>query len=178
MSKRLVFDVRLPDEMGGSGAELIHDIRKDEALLSRCMVVDRRDRWHAGRVGNRVHAGQAGLAPVNALAGRTSELDATRMGQRLDLTGQPEEVLPLLLQFNALLDRLQAAYLQMSAFNADVAHELNNPLSILIGSCEVALRRPRSERSSRTCSVPTWKSFVGSRASWPTCCSCLTLNEA
>ena len=29
-------------------------------------------------------------------------------------------------------------------FNADVAHELNNPLSILIGSCEVALRRPRS----------------------------------
>lgn len=147
MSKRLVFDVRLPDEMGGSGrAELIHDIRKDEALLSRL--------WWTLLTGAIVGTlavsatgfmlVKRGLAPVNALAGRTSELDATRMDQRLDLTGQPEEVLPLLLQFNALLDRLQAAYLQMSAFNADVAHELNNPLSILIGSCEVALRRPRS----------------------------------
>lgn len=147
LSKRLAFDVRLPDELGGAGvAELIYDIRKDESLLSRLW-------WTlltAAIVGTFAVSAtgfllvKKGLAPLNALARRTSELDASRLDQRLDVTGQPEEVRPLLLQFNALLDRLQVAYLQMEAFNADVAHELNNPLSILIGTCEVALRRPRS----------------------------------
>lgn len=84
-----------------------------------------------------------GLDPLNALAAQTAGLDASLMDQRLDATGQAEEVLPLLQQFNALLDRLQAAHAQMETFNTDVAHELNNPLSILIGTCEVALRRPR-----------------------------------
>ena len=32
----------------------------------------------------------------------------------------------------------------MEAFNADVAHELNTPLTTLISSCELALRKPRS----------------------------------
>lgn len=32
----------------------------------------------------------------------------------------------------------------MEAFNADVAHELNTPLATLISSCELALRKPRS----------------------------------
>jgi two-component system heavy metal sensor histidine kinase CusS len=31
----------------------------------------------------------------------------------------------------------------MEAFNADVAHELNTPLTTLISSCELALRKPR-----------------------------------
>ncbi|MFT7772800.1 heavy metal sensor histidine kinase [Roseateles sp.] len=147
MGKHLAFDVRLPEELGGAGrAELIYDLRKDDSLLTRLW-------WTlltAAIVGTfavsttgflLVHKG---LAPLNALARRTSELDASRLDQRLDAAGQPEEVQSLLSQFNALLDRLQVAYLQMEAFNADVAHELNNPLSILIGSCEVALRRPRS----------------------------------
>ncbi|MGQ3051935.1 MAG: heavy metal sensor histidine kinase [Roseateles sp.] len=147
MTKRQAFEVRLPDELGGAGrAELIYDISKDESLLNRLW-------WTlltAAIVGTFAVSAtgfvlvKRGLAPLNALARRTSELDASRLDQRLDATGQPEEVQSLLLQFNALLDRLQAAYVQMEAFNADVAHELNNPLSILIGTCEVALRRPRS----------------------------------
>lgn len=147
MSKRLGFDVRLPSELGGAGrAELIYDIRKDDSLLSRLWWT----LFTAAVLGTcAVSAGgfvlvKKGLAPLNALARRTSELNASRLDQRLDDTGQPAEVLPLLQQFNALLDRLQVAYVQMEAFNADVAHELNNPLSILIGTCEVALRRPRS----------------------------------
>jgi len=147
MTKRLAFEVRLPDELGGAGrAELIYDISKDESLLQRLW-------WTlltAAVVGTFAVSAtgfvlvKRGLAPLNALARRTSELDASRLDQRLDATGQPEEVQSLLLQFNALLDRLHAAYVQMEAFNADVAHELNNPLSILIGTCDVALRRPRS----------------------------------
>ncbi|TXI24874.1 MAG: heavy metal sensor histidine kinase [Roseateles sp.] len=147
MSKRLGFEVKLPEELGGMGhAELIYDTRKDEALLSRLFWT----LFTASLVGTVAVSASGfllvrnGLAPLNALARQTAALGASHLDQRLDASGQPEEVLPLLLQFNALLDRLQVAYEQMEAFNADVAHELNTPLSILIGSCEVALRRPRS----------------------------------
>lgn len=38
MSKRVAFEVKLPDELGGVGqAELIQDTRRDEALLSRLL---------------------------------------------------------------------------------------------------------------------------------------------
>lgn len=146
MSKRLSFGVALPPELGPAGAaELIYDTREDEALLSRLG-------WTllgAAVVGTLAVSASGfllvrqGLAPLDALARRMAELDASRLDRRLDTAGQSEELRPLLLQFNALLDRLQLAYAQMEAFNADVAHELNNPLSILIGSCEVALRRSR-----------------------------------
>ena len=147
MSKRLSFPVQLPTELGGAGqAELIYDVSKDESLLSRLwwtlLTASILGTFAVSATGFVLV--KRGLAPLNALARRTSELDASLLDQRLDAAGQPEEVQSLLLQFNALLDRLQVAYRQMGAFNADVAHELNNPLSILIGSCEVALRRPRS----------------------------------
>jgi two-component system heavy metal sensor histidine kinase CusS len=59
--------------------------------------------------------------------------------QRLDGQGQPLELQPLIDQFNALLTRIENAYLQMEGFNADVAHELYTPLATLIVSNELAL---------------------------------------
>ncbi len=52
--------------------------------------------------------------------------------------------MPLIRQINDLLDRLSVAYRQMESFNADVAHELNTPLSTLISSAELALRKRRT----------------------------------
>jgi len=46
--------------------------------------------------------------------------------------------------FNGALSRLEEAYGQLEAFNADVAHELRTPLANLIGSTQVALSRQRS----------------------------------
>ena len=51
-----------------------------------------------------------------------------RSGVIDDDRDQPQELRPLIAQFNALLDRLAVAYQQMEAFNADVAHELNTPI--------------------------------------------------
>src|SRR5690606_28819727 len=52
----------------------------------------------------------------------------------------------LVVQFNAVLQRLESAYVQMEGFNADVAHELRTPLATLVGETEVALaaKRPKS----------------------------------
>ncbi|KQP45617.1 histidine kinase [Pseudorhodoferax sp. Leaf274] len=85
-----------------------------------------------------------GLAPLRQLAAQTGQLDADTLAQRLDGRAQPAELQPLIAQFNALLDRLAAAYAQMEAFNADVAHELNTPLATLISGSELALRKSRS----------------------------------
>lgn len=85
-----------------------------------------------------------GLAPVRHLVEQTRLLAADTLYQRLDGSGQPDELQPLVVQFNALLQRLNQAYEQLEGFNADVAHELCTPLTTLISATELALRKNRS----------------------------------
>jgi two-component system heavy metal sensor histidine kinase CusS len=90
-----------------------------------------------------------GLVPLHRLVDQTRLVTAHDLDRRLDGSGQPMELQPLIEQFNALLGRLDGAYRQMEAFNADVAHELNTPLATLISSSELALRRSRSAEEMR-----------------------------
>lgn len=83
-----------------------------------------------------------GLAPVRRLAAQVQALSVENLHQRLDASGQPSELVPLVQQFNDLLGRLDQAYTQLEGFNADVAHELCTPLATLLASNELALRRP------------------------------------
>lgn len=85
-----------------------------------------------------------GLLPVRDLVEQTSQLAADTLRRQLDGSRQPDELKPLVEQFNALLQRLSRAYEQLEAFNADVAHELCTPLTTLISSTELALRKNRS----------------------------------
>jgi two-component system heavy metal sensor histidine kinase CusS len=89
------------------------------------------------------------LAPVNALAQQTRAISPQLLHQRLALADPAEELSPWIEQFNALMDRLQQAYGQLEAFNADVAHELRTPLATLIGETEVTLSRERSPEALR-----------------------------
>lgn len=84
------------------------------------------------------------LRPLATLQRQVEALDIGQLTQRLEAAEQPAELQALVLQFNALLQRIQAAYAQLDGFNADVAHELNTPLSTLITSAELALRKPHS----------------------------------
>jgi two-component system heavy metal sensor histidine kinase CusS len=56
----------------------------------------------------------------------------------------PYELEDLAKSFNGALERLDSAYARLESFNADVAHELRTPVTILIGQTEVALTRDRS----------------------------------
>jgi two-component system heavy metal sensor histidine kinase CusS len=94
-------------------------------------------RWHVRR----------GLSPLRDLAAQTRAISARALDRRLALVDPAEELLPWIEQFNALMDRLQQAVLQLEAFNADVAHELRTPLATLIGETEVALSRDRDAGS-------------------------------
>ena len=81
-----------------------------------------------------------GLDPVRHLVAQTRRLAADTLAQRLDGSAQPEELQPLIEQFNALLGRLGQSYEQLEGFNADVAHELCTPLATLISGSELAIR--------------------------------------
>ncbi len=90
-----------------------------------------------------------GLAPVQHLVDQARGFTAGTLERRLDGSAQPRELQPLVDQFNALLVRLGRAYEQLEGFNADVAHELNTPLSTLITSTELALRKAREPDALR-----------------------------
>lgn len=90
-----------------------------------------------------------GLGPVRDLAEQIRTLTADTLHRQLDGSGQPEELEPLIDQFNGLLTRLDRAYEQLESFNADVAHELGTPLSTLIASSELALRKARTPEDLR-----------------------------
>ncbi len=84
-----------------------------------------------------------GLAPIKDLVDQTGRITAHSLHQQLDSSAQPEELQPLVNQFNGLLRQLDRAYAQLEGFNADVAHELCTPLTTLIGATELALRKQR-----------------------------------
>ena len=80
------------------------------------------------------------LKSVDVLVQQLHQISASTLGSRLDGRQQPRELLPIVTQFNELLDRLYGSYRQLENFNADVAHELNTPLTTLITSCELEMR--------------------------------------
>lgn len=87
---------------------------------------------------------RVGLRPLDRVSREAQALTPERLSQRLPLSKLPPELSRLTASFNGALDRLESAYQQLEAFNADVAHELRTPLANLIGQTQVALSRERS----------------------------------
>ncbi|KWF11630.1 heavy metal sensor histidine kinase [Burkholderia pseudomultivorans] len=80
-----------------------------------------------------------GLAPLDRLSQDAAAVSLANRRQRLHTDALPAELRELAASFNGALDRIQQTYARLEAFNADVAHELRTPVSILIGQTQVAL---------------------------------------
>ncbi len=91
-----------------------------------------------------------GLQPLQVLARQISDVDEQSLSQRFQLDDVPGELQPVLLRLNALMERLEAAFLREKTFTADVAHELRTPLAGIRSTLEVALRRSRDSDSYRS----------------------------
>ena len=171
--RRIMFSLPAPGTPGDAmHAELVLDITSDLHLrvaLAWTLIA-------CAFVGAAAVSGIAALLVRRAMAPWTSwggrRLAPDRIGERLDESGQSEEIQPLVRQFNAVLQRLERAYVQIEGFNADVAHEMRTPLATLIGQTELALSGRRSEAVLRDVMAPTWKSCSGCPAWSTTCCSC------
>lgn len=88
------------------------------------------------------------LAPVGRAQEEVAAVVGLGDGKRLSVDA-PAELRGLLLDVNALLDRLDASGRAQRRFTAEAAHELRTPVTALLGELEVALRRERSPEAYR-----------------------------
>lgn len=136
-------DFTLPLAVGEVRGVLLLDTAEDSHMLRRLALILATATLLGG-----ISAGLASvwmvrrtMRPLLALAEQTRAISPGRMDQYLSLVEPITELQPWIDQFNAMLQRLESAYVQLESFNADVAHELRTPLAALIGHTEVALSR-------------------------------------
>jgi signal transduction histidine kinase len=83
------------------------------------------------------------MAPVHTITQAARSISETDLHQRLNL-GTQDELGELADTFDAMLERLQAAFDRQRQFTADASHELRTPLTIVSLEADQALTRRRS----------------------------------
>jgi two-component system OmpR family sensor kinase len=76
------------------------------------------------------------LAPLRTLRTTAQSITETDLTRRLDVHGD-DEIAELGRTFNAMLDRLEAAFASQRAFVSDAGHELRTPITIVRGHLEL-----------------------------------------
>nr|WP_314483838.1 heavy metal sensor histidine kinase [uncultured Pseudomonas sp.] len=94
-------------------------------------------------------AARSGLRPLRQMGRITARVGAHSLTTRLPVAQMPAELAELGNSLNAMLQRLDDAFERLSAFSADIAHELRTPLSNLLTHTQVTLTRPRSLEAYR-----------------------------
>ncbi|PWB30444.1 two-component sensor histidine kinase [Pseudomonas sp. SDI] len=89
-------------------------------------------------------AARSGLRPLRQMGEVADSVSARSLTTRLPEAQMPPELAQLARTVNAMLERLDDAFQRLSAFSADIAHELRTPLSNLLTHTQVTLTRPRS----------------------------------
>jgi two-component system, OmpR family, heavy metal sensor histidine kinase CusS len=85
------------------------------------------------------------MAPLSRLTRHIGRLDPAQLSQRLPISNDAVELGAITGAVNHCLDRIERAYVQTEAFNADVAHELRTPLAATRLAVETALGNRSSD---------------------------------
>jgi signal transduction histidine kinase len=85
------------------------------------------------------------LRPVHEVTATARRLSAESLDERIDLEGPRDEVAELADTFDAMLDRLQAAFDAQRRFVANASHELRTPLAVLRTEIDVTLADPDAD---------------------------------
>jgi two-component system heavy metal sensor histidine kinase CusS len=89
------------------------------------------------------------LRPLRQMVAAMKKVQASHLQQRLDWEHWPRELDALAAAFDDMLARLKESFERLSAFSADLAHELRTPIQNLRGEAEVALTRTRTAAEYR-----------------------------
>jgi two-component system heavy metal sensor histidine kinase CusS len=117
-----------------------------ESLLASYRI----DIWAAAAVGSALigllgyGVARRGLSPVKSIGRQTSRIEADNLGERLNIDGGPIELHDLAVSVNRMLDRLQRAFVRLSQFSSDLAHDMRTPLANVISSSQVTLSKTRT----------------------------------
>lgn len=86
------------------------------------------------------------VIPIHEIIRKAREITARKLNERVPVPKVNDEISDLAKTLNALLDRLQAAFLSQESFVADASHQLKTPLAILRGEIDM-IRRSTHQKS-------------------------------
>ncbi len=79
------------------------------------------------------------LQNITKVISEVDEITASNLHARLNIGNGTDEIAQLAIQFNKMLERLEAAFEMQHSFVANASHELRTPLTSLTGQIEVSL---------------------------------------
>jgi len=82
------------------------------------------------------------LRPVREITNTARRASEESLAERVGLEGPPDEMKELADTFDAMLDRLEAAFASQRVFIANASHELRTPLTAMLTAIEVTLAKP------------------------------------
>src|SRR6266545_5025069 len=85
------------------------------------------------------------LRPLRDVTATAQRLSVESLGERIGHRGPRDEVAELAATFDAMLDRLQAAFDSQRHFVANASHELRTPLSVIRTELDVTLADPNAD---------------------------------
>ena len=81
------------------------------------------------------------LRPVREITNTARRASEESLAERVGLEGPPDEMKELADTFDAMLDRLEAAFASQRVFIANASHELRTPLTAMLTAIEVTLAK-------------------------------------
>ena len=90
-----------------------------------------------------------GLRPLRTILRQAEGVTAQHLNARLSPEAFPVELAELVTALNAMLARLEEAFVRLSEFSSDLAHEFRTPISNLMMQAQVTLARARTPEAYR-----------------------------
>lgn len=83
------------------------------------------------------------ITPLVKINEEAQKITKENLSTRIELPKNKDEIYELAGTINGLMSRLEDAVLREKQFTADASHELRTPLSVIKGTLEVLIRKPR-----------------------------------
>ncbi len=84
------------------------------------------------------------VQPVKNIISEVGKISTENLHLRLDTPKQNDFLSNLTSTFNSMLDRIETAFETQNNFISNASHELNTPLTSIIGEADFALSKPRT----------------------------------
>lgn len=85
------------------------------------------------------------MRPIAEIISKVHDITTTNLSDRLPVKPGTDEISEMALTFNNMLDQLETTFELQRNFIGNASHELNTPLTAILGEAEVILQAPRTE---------------------------------
>lgn len=121
-------------EGAASLAEFVHETVEHRGEIAASLLLG-----IAGTIAVAAFATRRALAPLRDATRAVLRIDERSLDARLALRGTADDVDRHAIALNHVLERLESSFVRISAFSADVAHELRTPVNRTLNLIDVAL---------------------------------------